>query len=72
MSTPMSRLRIIVPFVAFAAVVTALTFALAPEHPVWLAGLPWALLLIFWGYLAVLTRRGQRHAARLEGHPPAI
>ena len=72
MSTLMGRLRIILPFVAFAAIITALTFTLAPDNPAWFAGLPWALLLVFWGYLALLTRRGERGAARLKRRPPAI
>ena len=72
MSTLMGRLRIVLPFVGFAALLTVLTFTLAPENSAWFAGLPWALLLVFWGYLAILARRGERLAARLKRRPPAI
>ena len=60
MSTFTDRLRIILPFVAFAAVVIILTGGIAPGHEAWAAALPWVLLVLFWVYLALMMRRARR------------
>ena len=65
MSIYRARLRIIAPFVVFATVVVILLKAFAPPPAPWTAGVPWVLLVVFWVYLAVMTRRERRRGREI-------
>ena len=61
MSIYRARLRIIAPFLAFTAVVVALIVGFVPRPaPPWTAAVPWVLLVLFWVYFGLMSRRERR------------
>jgi hypothetical protein len=62
-STFKDRLRMILPFLAIVIAAVALSRLVAPGNATWAAALPWALLALFWVYLAVMIRRERRRGS---------
>ena len=65
MSTSNHRLRIILAFAGVIVVAVLLTRLFVPRESVLSAALPWILLVLFWIYLLVMTRR-DRGGGRAE------
>ena len=60
MATSNDRLRIIFAFAGVIILAVTLTRVFVPGDSVWSAALPWVLLVLFWIYLFVMTRRDRR------------